>query len=169
VVAEFVGSLVFTGLAMRFTLWSELPSLNGLSQAINVIAAAGSLLIAAIIVFQLRKLRTGYENSDSRVTKFMIFAVNTGGLTAACALASLITILAFPHALIYAAFYFCLGKLYANAMLAYLNSRKSVDGEPQDDDTALLEFAREVKAEANAQGGAANDKSSIEKENKSPV
>ena len=41
--------------------------------------------------------------------------------------------------------------VYANSMLAYLNCRKSIEGEPQDGDTMLVEFAQEVTGESRSQ------------------
>jgi len=54
--------------------------------------------------------------------------VNTGVLTSCCAVASLISLVLSPDSLIYAAFYFCIGRFYTNSFLATLNARQSLKG-----------------------------------------
>ncbi|KAI3609778.1 hypothetical protein WG66_007624 [Moniliophthora roreri] len=45
-----------------------------------------------------------------------------------CAMASLISLVASPKTLIYALFYFCIGRLYTNSLLVALNARKAIRG-----------------------------------------
>ncbi|CAA7262231.1 unnamed protein product [Cyclocybe aegerita] len=54
----------------------------------------------------------------------MLYAINTGAVTSLCAILTLMCVLAFPGTYIYGAFYFCVGRLYVNSMLASLNARK---------------------------------------------
>jgi len=66
------------------------------------------------------------------INKLMVFVINTGVLTSICAFIALVMLLVFPDSLIYTAFYFCLGRLYANSILAALNSRKYItDSAPE--------------------------------------
>ncbi|KAF8825082.1 hypothetical protein HHX47_DHR7000668 [Lentinula edodes] len=64
--------------------------------------------------------------SDTMINKLTIFAVNTGALTSLCAVASLISIIAAPNTFIYISFFFSMGRLYTNSLLATLNARKMI-------------------------------------------
>ncbi|KAH9853821.1 hypothetical protein C2E23DRAFT_867811 [Lenzites betulinus] len=99
---------------------------KGLSISMNALAAAGDVTIAAILCTILHKSRTGFSNSNTLINKLMVFAVNTGLLTSVCACLSLITIVALPNTLIYITFFFLLGRLYSNSLMATLNARKSL-------------------------------------------
>ncbi|KAJ3787198.1 hypothetical protein GGU10DRAFT_433307 [Lentinula aff. detonsa] len=100
--------------------------LKGLSITVNALAAAGDVLIAAILTWLLQTSKTGFQRSDTMLNKLTIFAVNTGALTSLFAVASLISILAAPDTFIYITFFFCMGRLYTNSLLASLNARKKI-------------------------------------------
>ncbi|KAF8829815.1 hypothetical protein HHX47_DHR2000240 [Lentinula edodes] len=73
-------------------------------------------LIVSVFVF-------GVIGSDSIINKLIIFSINTGALTSLCAIASMLSILLAPATFIYISFFFCMGRLYANSLLATLNIR----------------------------------------------
>jgi len=52
--------------------------------------------------------------------------MNTGLLTSICAVASLVSITAAPNTFYYIGFFFCIGRLYCNSLLAALNVRKNI-------------------------------------------
>ncbi|KAJ4476240.1 hypothetical protein J3R30DRAFT_3491908 [Lentinula aciculospora] len=81
---------------------------------------------AGILTFLLQRSKTGFRKSDTMINKLTIFAVNTGALTSLCAIASLISILAAPDTFIYISFFFSMGRLYTNSLLATLNARKMI-------------------------------------------
>ncbi|KAF5392313.1 hypothetical protein D9757_001612 [Collybiopsis confluens] len=111
-------------------------------------SAAGDVLIAGTLTFLLQTSKTGFSRSDTMLNKLTLFAVNTGALTSLCAVASLISvspssrnllyklvkvldrptlkILAAPNTFIYISFFFCMGRLYTNSLLATLNARKMI-------------------------------------------
>ncbi|EDQ99405.1 uncharacterized protein LACBIDRAFT_335046 [Laccaria bicolor S238N-H82] len=111
---------------LRYKTVAELAHLEGLSLATNALAAAGDVVIAASLCTILHRSRTGFHRSDTIITKLIVFSVNTGLLTSLCALASLVSILAWPTTYIYIAFFFCIGRLYTNSLLATLNARKKI-------------------------------------------
>jgi len=94
--------------------------------SINILAAAGDVLIAIVLCSMLQKSRTGFKKSDTMINKLIIFTMNTGLLTSFCAVASLISILAAPNTFIYIAFFFNIGRLYSNTLMATLNARQSI-------------------------------------------
>ncbi|EIN08235.1 hypothetical protein PUNSTDRAFT_143881 [Punctularia strigosozonata HHB-11173 SS5] len=125
VLGNFVVLLAYTIRAFQLPLLSQLPKIKPLSEAINIMGAITDVLIAAAMCLLLHNARSGFKRSDSTINRLMIFVFNTGLLTSVCAMASLISILAWPNAYIYITFFFMIGRLYNNSILAALNSRTS--------------------------------------------
>ncbi|KAG9317623.1 hypothetical protein JVU11DRAFT_1833 [Chiua virens] len=123
--------------SVTFTTYAQLATLKGLSKTVNGITAAGDVAIALILCVLLQRRRTGFEKSNLLIDKLIVFSINTGLLTSVFALASLISISAWPHSLAYVTFYFCMGRLYCNTLLATLNARKILRGEALDRDNEM--------------------------------
>ncbi|KAF9035624.1 hypothetical protein BJ165DRAFT_1533605 [Panaeolus papilionaceus] len=128
VLAEFACITVYTTLAIHIPTIAGLMSLKSLSISVNVLAAAGDVLIAVTLCTLLHLSRTGFQRSDTMINKLILFSVNTGVLTSLCAIASLISITVAGNTFIYIAFFFCIGRLYTNSLLATLNARKMIRG-----------------------------------------
>jgi len=106
--------------------YEELLTISPLAISINAVSTAADVFIAATLVSLLQRSRTGFRRSDTMITRLIIFVVNTGVLTSICAIGSLVSLIVSPKTLIYAAFYYCLGRLYTNSLIATLNARKGV-------------------------------------------
>ncbi|EDR02279.1 uncharacterized protein LACBIDRAFT_309640 [Laccaria bicolor S238N-H82] len=119
---------------MRLQTWGELTRLKGLSITVNILAAVADILIAASLCYFLHRSRTGFKKSDTMISRLILFTVSTGMLTSICAVASLISILIWGQTLIYVAFYFSLGRLYSNSVLATLNARNGIRELGEDSD-----------------------------------
>jgi len=133
VIAEFVAVFYYAARGASFTTLGDLSTLKALSITVNALAAAGDLLIAVILCWILQTSRTGFSKSDTVITKLIAISINTGLVTSICAILSLLTIVVFPVAFIYITFYFTLGRLYSNSLLATLNARKALrDASHQD-------------------------------------
>ncbi|KAF8897191.1 hypothetical protein BD779DRAFT_1489411 [Infundibulicybe gibba] len=126
VLAGFVCSLVFTVRSLQLRTWDDLAQLKGLSMSVNVLGALTDVIIATSLSVLLARSRTGFKGSNTMISKLILFSVSTGALTSICAIASLISILAWGRTLIYVAFYFSLGRLYSNSILATLNARIAI-------------------------------------------
>ncbi|KAH7916690.1 hypothetical protein BJ138DRAFT_3602 [Hygrophoropsis aurantiaca] len=137
VIGEFVLVVVYVAKALHFETFAQLTTLKALSMSVNAVAAAGDVLIAIFLCWLLQNSRTGFRRSDTMINKLILFTINTGLLTSICAVASLISITAAPNTFIYIAFYFCLGRLYCNSLLATLNARKGLRGESRDENMSL--------------------------------
>ncbi|KAI9460439.1 hypothetical protein HD554DRAFT_1587456 [Boletus coccyginus] len=137
VIGEFVLVVVYAIQALPFKTFVQLTSLKTLSMSVNAVAAAGDVLIAVLLCALLQRSRTGFRRSDSLINKLIVFSINTGLLTSLCAIASLVSIVAWPNTFIYIAFYFCLGRLYCNSLLATLNARRSLRVDYGDEETSL--------------------------------
>jgi len=119
---------VYLATSFKYKNVADLAHVKGESMAVNVLGAAADLLIAATLCTILNFSRTGFQKSNAMINKLIIFTVNTGLITSLCALASLISILAAPKTWIYVTFYYCLGRLYTNSLLATLNARSVIRG-----------------------------------------
>ncbi|KAK1225072.1 hypothetical protein PQX77_011992 [Marasmius sp. AFHP31] len=106
--------------------FADLAKMKWLSILVNALAAAGDVYITASLSFLLHRSRTGFQRSDAIITRLIHFTVNTGLLTTCCAVGSLISILAAPTTFIYIAFFFTIGRLYANSLLCTLNARSYI-------------------------------------------
>ncbi|KAF7309552.1 hypothetical protein MIND_00326100 [Mycena indigotica] len=118
----------YVALSLQLQTFAELTELKSLSITVNSLAAAGDVLIAATLCKLLHSSRTGFHRSDTMIRKLMMWAVNTGLITSICAIASLISITVAGNTFIYILFFFCMGRLYCNSLLATLNARNSIRG-----------------------------------------
>ncbi|KAI9460431.1 hypothetical protein HD554DRAFT_1586577 [Boletus coccyginus] len=124
-------------LSLRFQTFAQLTTLKALSMSVNAVAAVGDVLITAFLCTLLQRSRTGFRRSNILINNLTMYTINTGLLTSICAIASLISIAAWPNTFIYIAFYFCLGRLYCNSLLATLNMRNSLRTDSYDEDVSL--------------------------------
>jgi len=134
VLAGFGCSVAFTVQSMKLQTWEELKELKGLSMTVNLLGVVADVFIASALFYFLRRSRTGFKKSDTMISRLIMFTVSTGFLTSICAIASLVSIVVWGQTLIYVAFYFSLGRLYSNSVLATLNARQSIRGLGEDSD-----------------------------------
>ncbi|KAG5719380.1 hypothetical protein E4T56_gene13513 [Termitomyces sp. T112] len=132
VVANATMGTVWVVLSMQLNTFDELLSISPITISINALSTAADILIAVSLCIILHQARTGFRKSDTMINRLTLFIVNTGVLTSICAMASLISLIASPLTLIYATFYFCIGRLYTNSFLATLNARKAITGQVDD-------------------------------------
>jgi len=144
VIGEFVAVLYYCAKAFQLQTYAQLVSVKNTSMSINVLAAAGDVLIAIVLCSMLQKSRTGFKRSDTMINKLIIFTMNTGLLTSLCAVASLVSILAAPNTFIYIGFFFCMGRLYSNTLMATLNARQSIRGAVDDTMTVSLQKLKQA-------------------------
>lgn len=126
IMAEASSGVAWVVISMGFETYRDLLKINPLTITINALSTAVDILIAVTMCWLLQQSRTGFRRSDTIITRLMIFVVNTGMLTSFCAIASLACLVASPRSLIYATFYFCIGRFYTNSFLATLNGRKLI-------------------------------------------
>lgn len=127
------------GLAIVFTVESfklpniyavhELQTLGTISLATGV---ATDIVTAFALCYFLNKLRTGYSTSDSLVNSLCRYAINTGAVTSAVSLTTLILFNIVANDLYFLSTYFILSKLYAISYLATLTTRRTVRGRGTD-------------------------------------
>jgi len=129
------------GLSILFTIKAfHLPDVFAVSQLkiLGTIALGVDVLtdviIAAALCFFLRRLRTGFKRSDSIVNSLCRYAINTGALTSAVSISTLVLYNVMPQGnFIFVATYFILNKMYGISFMATLNTRKIVRGRVTDE------------------------------------
>ncbi|KAI0759700.1 hypothetical protein BD413DRAFT_617642 [Trametes elegans] len=84
------------------------------------------VFITGFLTFYLRRSRTGFKRTDSLVDVLMVYAINTGLSTSLINLVAALTAITMPYNLIYSGIYIIASKMYANSLLAVLNSRRSI-------------------------------------------
>ncbi|OAX32800.1 hypothetical protein K503DRAFT_869953 [Rhizopogon vinicolor AM-OR11-026] len=89
-------------------------------------------IIASSLCYILATSRTGFSrqstkhevlSTDSFLTKLMVYTINTGCLTSACSMITIITCAVMPTNFIFLGIEFLIAKLYINSYLALLNAR----------------------------------------------
>ncbi|KAK0457411.1 uncharacterized protein EV420DRAFT_1643753 [Desarmillaria tabescens] len=127
------------GLAITFTVKAfelsgvfEVVHLRALGSTSLGVGVLTDLATAMSLCYFLNKLRTGYHKSDSLVNSLVLYAINTGALTSAVSLSTLILYNIMPTNLVFVACFFILSKLYAISFMATLNTRRIVRGKGTD-------------------------------------
>ncbi|KIM37605.1 hypothetical protein M413DRAFT_448401 [Hebeloma cylindrosporum] len=131
-------------LSMQLETYRQLLEISPLTITINALSTTVDITIAASLCFLLHRARTGFKRSDTIINQLIVFVVNTGVLTTACAISSLICLIASPNSLIYATFYFCIGRLYTNSFLATLNARRSFSSNVDDSNHMMMSVPTSV-------------------------
>ncbi|KAF9465362.1 hypothetical protein BDZ94DRAFT_394202 [Collybia nuda] len=132
IATQFGLAIVYTAQAFQL---SSLKDVHKLKFIATLALGAGVLTdfcIAIALCYFLRKLRTGYRGSDSLVNSLTIYAINTGALTSAISLCTVLLVNTHSDAFYFMASYFVLGKLYAISFLCALNTRKIIRGRGTD-------------------------------------
>ncbi|KAJ3997306.1 hypothetical protein F5050DRAFT_1806974 [Lentinula boryana] len=135
IVAQFgfiIGSLAVTPSACpenitEFTLIS-VRCRRMIGSAALATGALGDVLTAVASSFYLRRLRTGFTESDSLVNHLTGYAINTGALTSTMSLLTLILYDARPNTFQFMGVYFVLSKTFAVSLMCTLNARKEIAG-----------------------------------------
>jgi len=116
--------IAYTAMSVHFANSLDLHRLKGISISITALGAVIDLLIAVALFYLLHRSRTGFKQTDSVISRLMLFTINTGLLTSICAVLCLVTFVLYPNDLIYVTFFFCLSRLYCNSLFATLNCRR---------------------------------------------
>ncbi|KAI0694306.1 hypothetical protein C8T65DRAFT_57029 [Cerioporus squamosus] len=92
----------------------------------STMAVTADILLTIALIHILRRSRTGVKRTDSMLDVMIMYSINTGFLTGVFNLLSLLFAFTRPGDLIYIGFGIPGTKMYANTLMAALNSRKSL-------------------------------------------
>ncbi|EKM84424.1 hypothetical protein AGABI1DRAFT_67820 [Agaricus bisporus var. burnettii JB137-S8] len=108
----------------HFTLFrSKFYWLFTLGLALSTVA---DILIAGFLFFLLKTVRTNDFNLNAIIDALILYAFETGFLTAAGTVVAMLCWLTMSQNLIFMALHFVIGKLYANSILVTLNTRRNL-------------------------------------------
>ncbi|EIW57853.1 uncharacterized protein TRAVEDRAFT_48880 [Trametes versicolor FP-101664 SS1] len=91
------------------------------------IAMVVDTILTGVLITVLHRSRTGIKRTDSMIDLLIVYSINTGLLTGVFNMLTFIFALVFPDNIIYGAFAVVTAKLYANSVLAALNTRRSLN------------------------------------------
>ncbi|KAJ4495015.1 hypothetical protein C8J55DRAFT_498181 [Lentinula edodes] len=107
----------------------------------GVFAILSDIVIASALILLLRRSRTEFGDTNSLIKKLIVYAINRCVLTSVVAILEVILFLSFPNSMYSFAFDFVIGKLYANSLLASLNSRRSLQRHNYEDRRTSTQFS----------------------------
>ncbi|KAJ3856546.1 hypothetical protein EV368DRAFT_78635 [Lentinula lateritia] len=142
VLAQTACGTAWVIISLQLSTFQQLLGISDLTISINALSTAADVIIAASLCFLLAKSRTGFKHSDTMINKLILFGVNTGLATSVCAIASLLSLIASPKTLLYAPFYFCIGRLYSNSLLATLNARNQIRNGSNDAEHMMVSLSQ---------------------------
>ncbi|KAJ6603383.1 hypothetical protein DFH09DRAFT_1124292 [Mycena vulgaris] len=90
------------------------------------IGAATDLCIALTLVYYLQTGKTAFDRTNFVITRMIQYTVATGLASSILAVGCVIANVLRPDAFIFMALHFSLGRMYTNALLATLNSRRNL-------------------------------------------
>jgi len=92
------------------------------------LSSVADVIITFGMCFYLHESRHGLGTMDKVVGSIIVYTINNGALTCVSTIVSMICFLTMPQNLIFMALHFAISKLYANSLLATLNTRRSLRG-----------------------------------------
>ncbi|KAK7689086.1 hypothetical protein QCA50_007777 [Cerrena zonata] len=109
-----------------FHTWVEYlsrPAVVLTAEVANALFAAVDGLIAFGMIYYLHHHRTGFKRSDGVIRWIMGYVVNTGALTMLAAVTGIVTLATYHRGIVAVGVSTIVSKLYANALLGFLNAR----------------------------------------------
>ncbi|KAL1942061.1 hypothetical protein VTO73DRAFT_6591 [Trametes versicolor] len=104
----------------------DFPRFSWLISGAYGCALATDTLLTGALIHVLLHSRTGFKSTDSLIDTLILYSINTGLLTGITGLLTFVFALILPGNYIYAGLSIVNLKLYANSVLAILNSRRSL-------------------------------------------
>jgi len=99
-----------------------------------VLAVLSDILITVALCVLLHNSRTGFRSTNSMLNLIIVYAINRCLLTSVVAIIEMVMFVTAQETLWYLAADFVVGKLYANSLLATLNSRSALAGKGMEDE-----------------------------------
>ncbi|KAI1784885.1 hypothetical protein LXA43DRAFT_1066381 [Ganoderma leucocontextum] len=97
---------------------TEALNFSYLVSARNAAATVADSFMTAVLIYSLRRSRTGIKRTDSMINVLVLYAINTGLLISAFNVLCLVFGFVFPQSFTYIAVDLVASRLYANSLLA---------------------------------------------------
>ncbi|OBZ69408.1 hypothetical protein A0H81_10650 [Grifola frondosa] len=89
-------------------------------------SACIDVIVASVLIYYLKRGRSGLRRSDNMLVWLSVYAVNTGALTSAVSVLTVVTFAVQKESLVFLALGVMQSKLYANSFLGSLNARQHI-------------------------------------------
>jgi len=132
VLAHFVFGLetvIFLSMKKEFTRFKEVTLIAAVPFGISTVLS--DIIIAIALCVLLGSNRSSFDDTNNIINKLIVFAINRCILTSTVAVAETIVFSVLPNSFYSLAIDFVIGKLYANSLLAVLNSRAALGSNSQ--------------------------------------
>jgi len=133
VLAHFVFGLetvIFLSMKKEFARFKEVTLVAVVPFGVTTVIS--DIIIAIALCVLLGSNRSSFDDTNSIINKLIVFAINRCILISAVAVAETIIFSVLPNSFYSLAIDFVIGKLYANSLLAVLNSRLALGSNSQD-------------------------------------
>ncbi|KAI0759571.1 hypothetical protein BD413DRAFT_271275 [Trametes elegans] len=110
----------------------SLGKLTWIVSAIYGLAVTIDLLVTGVLITVLLNSKTGFNRTDSLIQTLIIYSINSGLITSIAGVISFVFALVLPGNMIYFAVGLIATKLYANSVLAVLNTRRFLSEQAMD-------------------------------------
>lgn len=120
------GATVFVRKGLEIDSFLHIHQFNWIlymSLSTGVFVDIGTCLSLCIVLY---RSQAGWPRTDSFISTFSLFTIDTGLLVALCSILTLIALATLPDTMIYMAIYFCMDSIFFNALLATLNARANL-------------------------------------------
>ncbi|KAI0088635.1 hypothetical protein BDY19DRAFT_994013 [Irpex rosettiformis] len=127
--SRIVLSLVSAAYLYVYTTWEsfrEHPIPENCLTASLSLAVATDLSVTLLLVYYLRKRKTGFKSTNGIISTLMRHTVHNGAIAMFTSAMVVIMLHALPSSLMFAGFAEIISKLYANSIVASLNSRQEI-------------------------------------------
>ncbi|KDR76332.1 hypothetical protein GALMADRAFT_247721 [Galerina marginata CBS 339.88] len=159
VVAHFAFGLktvVYLFITKEFARLQELSASSIVPFGITTIIS--DILIAVALCILLHSNRSEFGDTNTIINKLILYAINRCILTTAVAFAETIVFSVLPNSFYSIAIDFIVGKLYANSLLAVLNSRANLRPQSR---AGFSDESTEMSTRFNVTSGVANHQTSL--------
>jgi len=120
-------------LTFKWPEFSQFHRITGYFTGAVAVAAATDITIAAAMFVLIHNRRTGIKSTEQLLNRIVTYTISTGLLTSVIDIVILGAFVGLPNTLVYLCFFDFVPNLYANSLLAMLNSRQSEQSKLHED------------------------------------
>ncbi|KIK65256.1 hypothetical protein GYMLUDRAFT_39615 [Collybiopsis luxurians FD-317 M1] len=124
--ASTAGGVITGAKIAILKLFAKKPELHWSALLWFLTSCVADLLITGTLVRSLSKRKTGFGATDNMIDRLIRLTVQTGMITAICAIGDVAFFMALPHAALNFLWDLSLSKLYANCLMSTLNARTNL-------------------------------------------
>ncbi|KAI5115117.1 hypothetical protein M0805_005646 [Coniferiporia weirii] len=153
IAGQFVVTVTYFGKIYHFTELAQLATAITTECVMNSIIAFVDTVIATVLSLLLHSRRSGVRQTNSLISRLILYTISTGMLTSVFSIIALVTAIVLPNKFIYLIPDLIMPKLYTNSILALLNSREKLRSQLIGDNSARGVSLNNISVRPFAVGG----------------